>query len=190
EPRPAPAAATPGAGRTLATGTRIVARTTEEINSRKNKAGETISVTVSDDVEDARGQVVIPAGATIDLTITEIQPAENRGQKDGRITLTPTAVRVGGQSYPIVATIDSVERHLKGRGVTAGDVAKVGGGAAAGAIAGRVLGGKGKGTIIGGVIGAAAGTAVAVETADRDVVVPPGAAVVLRLSETFTTRAR
>ena len=42
------------------------------------------------------------------------------------------------------------------------------------------------GAIIGGIAGAAAGTAVAVQTADRDVVVTPGAAIVMHLSADVT----
>jgi hypothetical protein len=46
--------------------------------------------------------------------------------------------------------------------------------------------GKGKGTVIGGVIGAAAGTAVAINSADRDVVVPVGAKITLKLTDGFS----
>ncbi|HET6578066.1 MAG TPA: glycine zipper domain-containing protein, partial [Gemmatimonadales bacterium] len=56
-------------------------------------------------------------------------------------------------------------------------------GTAAGAIVGRVLGGSTKGAIIGGVIGGAVGAQRAVETKDRDVVVPQGASVTLTLDE-------
>ncbi|HET6577999.1 MAG TPA: glycine zipper domain-containing protein, partial [Gemmatimonadales bacterium] len=56
-------------------------------------------------------------------------------------------------------------------------------GTAAGAIVGRVLGGSTKGAIIGGVIGGAVGAQRAVETKDRDVVVPHGASVTLTLDE-------
>ena len=87
-----------------------------------------------------------------------------------------------GRAYTIPGSVDYVEKHRKGRGVQAGDVAKVGAGAAIGAIAGRIIGGK-KGTVIGGAVGAAAGTARAIETVDRDVVVPPGAGITMTLSE-------
>ncbi len=183
-PTPAPAAAAPVASTlTLAPGTQILATTQAELTSRKNKAGETLVINVSQDVKNTAGQVVIPAGSTIDVTITELKAAGNRGEKDGKLLLTPTGVTINGQSYPLRASVDSVEHHLKGQGVTAGGAARVGAGAAAGAIAGRVIGGKGKGALIGGLIGAAAGTAVAVESADRDVVVPAGAAVVISVSE-------
>jgi hypothetical protein len=173
-------------GRSLASGTTIQTNTTSQISSRNNKAGETLTATVSSDVTDSRGRVVIPAGSVVRLTISEIEPAENKGQADGKIVLMPSTIEVGGKSYTLNASIESVEHTLQGRGVTAGDAAKVGAGAAAGAIAGRVLSGNKKGAIIGGVVGAAVGTGVAMETADRDVVVPAGAAIVLKLTETLT----
>ena len=52
-----------------------------------------------------------------------------------------------------------------------------------GAVVGRVIGGSTKGAIIGGVIGGAVGTQRAVETKDRDVVVPQGTTVTLTLDE-------
>jgi hypothetical protein len=173
-------------GRSLAAGSTIETNATNQISSRNNKVGETLSATVSNDVTDSRGRVVIPAGSVVKLTISEIAPAENKGQADGKIVLMPSTIEVGGKSYTLNASIESVEHTLQGRGVTAGDAAKVGAGAAAGAIAGRVLSGNKKGAIIGGVVGAAVGTGVAMETADRDVVVPAGAKIVLKLTETLT----
>jgi hypothetical protein len=178
---------TAASGLTLAAGTTINAATTTMVTSRHNKAGETLSATVSSDVLDSRGRVVIPAGSVVRMTITEIEPAENKSAKDGKIVLMPATIEIAGKSYPLDASIESVEHTLQGRGVTAGDAAKVGAGAAVGAIAGRVLSGNKQGAIIGGVVGAAVGTGVAVETADRDVVVPSGAKVVLKLTTSLTT---
>ena len=78
----------------------------------------------------------------------------------------------------------SVEHTLKGRGVTGSEAVKVGVGAAAGAIIGKVLGG-GTGAAVGAATGAAGGAVVAVETADRDVVVPVGAKIRLVLRSAF-----
>ena len=69
-----------------------------------------------------------------------------------------------------------------------GDIAKPAAGAAAGAIVGRVLGGGGTGAIIGGVIGGSVGAQRAVETKDRDVVVPQGTQVTLTLDEKFVAQ--
>jgi hypothetical protein len=181
-----PSTPTTSSGSSLAAGTTIEATTSSQISSRTNKAGETLTATVASHVLDSRGRVVIPAGSTVRFTISQIEPAENKGQEDGKIVLMPSTIEVNGKSYSLNASIESVEHRLEGRGVTTGDAAKVGVGAAAGAIAGRVISGNKSGAIIGGVVGAAVGTGVAVETADRDVVVPAGARIVLKLTQGLT----
>ena len=65
-------------------------------------------------------------------------------------------------------------------------MAKVGAGTAAGAIVGRVIGGSTKGAVIGGIIGGAIGTQRAIETQDRDVVVPASSRVEVTLGASFT----
>ena len=189
-PRPAtpkPAAPAPApAARTLAAGTTISTTALDSISSRHNKAGQTMRVKVASDVTDSKGRVVIPAGSVMTLSISKIAPSENKSDNVGTLVLVPTSVEIGGNSYDVTGTVTSVASTLKGRGVTAGDAAKVGAGAAAGAAAGQVIGKKTAPTIIGGVIGAAAGAAVASNTADRDVVVAPGAAIVVELTGTFT----
>ena len=142
---------------------------------------------IATDVKDKSGRVVIPAGSEGALKVTAIKEAENKSDTTGTLTLQPTSVSINGQSYPIAATISRVDTKLEGRKTNAGDIAKVGGGAAAGAILGRVLGGSTKGAVIGGVIGGAVGTQRAVETKDRDIVVPAGTTVTLVLDESFRT---
>jgi hypothetical protein len=180
-PQPAPAPAPEPAPLALASGTVIATAVDQEINSRINKKGETVTTTVSSDVTDSRGRVIIPAGSKVTMTITEIRESENKGDKTGKLTLTPTQVAIGGRSYPLMASAEALDRYLKDRKTNAGDVAKVGAGAAIGALAGRVIGGNTKGAVIGGVIGGAVGTQRAVETQDRDVVVPVGSRVQLTL---------
>ena len=181
KPKPAPAPAPAPAPLALASGTVVAAAVDQEINSKVNKKGEIVTATVSSDVTDAQGRVVIPAGSKVTMQITEIRESENKGDKTGKLTLTPTAVAIGDRSYPITASADALDRHLVDRKTNAGDVAKVGAGAAVGALAGRVIGGNTKGAVIGGVIGGAVGAQRAVETQDRDVVVPAGSRVQLML---------
>ena len=182
---PAPAAPAPTKA-SLASGTSLTAATTAEIRSHKNKVGDTVTAQIAADVKDRSGRVVIPAGSTVALKVTAIKEAENKSDTTGTLTLQPTSVSINGQSYPIAASIKGVDTRLEGRKTNAGDIAKVGGGAAAGAILGRVLGGSTKGAVIGGVIGGAVGTQRAVETKDRDIVLPAGTTVTLVLDETFT----
>jgi hypothetical protein len=180
-PQPAPAPAPAPEPLALASGTIIATAVDQEINSKTNKKGEVVTTTVSSDVTDSRGRVIIPAGSKVTMTITEIRESENKGDQTGKLTLTPTEVAIGGRSYPLTASAEALDRHLKDRKTNAGDVAKVGAGAAIGALAGRVIGGNTKGAVIGGVIGGAVGTQRAVETQDRDVVVPAGSRVQLTL---------
>jgi hypothetical protein len=171
---------------TLESGTAIEATTQRTISSRNDKAGETFTASVSSDVKDSRGRVVIPAGSTLNLTITELQPANDKSKADGRIIVRVSSVTAGGETYPVSASITSMAHSLKGRGVGATEVEKTGAGAVIGGIAGRILGGDSKGTIIGAVVGGAAGAAVAVETANRDVVVPEGTPIVVTLNGPLT----
>jgi hypothetical protein len=185
KPKPAPKPA-PAVARTLASGTTVATTVDREISSKTDKPGATVTGTVASDVKDAAGRVVIPAGSKVTLTITEIHESENKGDKTGKLTLTPTAVEIAGQSYALSGSAVALDRTLRDRKTNAGDVAKVGAGTAAGAIVGRVIGGSTKGAVIGGIIGGAVGTQRAIETQDRDVVVPASSRVEVTLGGTFT----
>jgi hypothetical protein len=180
EPAPAPA---PAPAPSLAAGTAISVTTDAEIRSRQNKVGDEVTATVASDVKDAGGRVVIPAGSKVILKVTAIKPSDSKSDTTGTLTLDAVGVEVNGTERPIVATISGMRTRLEGRGTDANDVAKVAGGTAAGAIVGRVLGGSSKGAIIGGIIGGAVGTQRAVETKDRDVVLPQGTSVTLTLDQ-------
>ncbi|HEV8197096.1 MAG TPA: hypothetical protein VGP87_10680 [Gemmatimonadales bacterium] len=182
EPAPAPP---PRASRSLDVGTVLETRTTRALNSRTTKAGETFTATLDEAVTGSNGRVVIPAGAEVTFTVVALKPAKNKSDKDGTINFRATSVVVNGQSSPIDADVTYVEHTLKGRGVGTSEAAKVGVGAVAGAIIGKVVGG-GTGAAAGGVVGGAAGAAVAVETADRDVVIPIGAKIRIALRSAFT----
>jgi hypothetical protein len=180
KPAPAPVRLALDAGATMAT------TVDREISSKTDKPGATVTASVASDVKDASGRVVIPAGSRLTMTITEIHESENKGDKTGKLTLTPTAVEIGGQSYALSGSATALDRKLVDRKTNAGDVAKVGAGTAAGAIVGRVIGGNTKGAVIGGLIGGAIGTQRAIETQDRDVVVPASSRVEVTLGGTFT----
>lgn len=171
--------------RSLPAGTTIDATTNAQISSQTNKVGDIVTAAVTSDVKDASGRVVIPAGSTVNLSVTQIHASENKSDSTGTLALAVQSVEMNGSTYPLDADV-MVTGKLVSHGVAAGDVAKVGVGAAAGAIVGRVLGGK-KGTIIGGVLGGAVGTQRAIETKDRDIVVESGAPIRVELRTTFTT---
>lgn len=170
----------------LAVGTEFAGTSMDSLTSRTNKVGDLVRMRVASDVKDAQGRTVIPAGSVVTLRVALLGPAENDRDMVGKLRLTPTTVKIGGESHAITATTDSVQYRLVGRGVTAGDAGKVAAGGAAGAVAGRVLGGNRRGAVVGGVVGAAAGAAVASQTNDRDVVIKVGNYIRIQLTGAFS----
>jgi len=171
---------------TLAKGTAISARFDDGISSRTHKAGYKVTGTVSADVKDKSGRVVIPAGSKVHLTIAAIHESERKSDKTGKLVLKPSTVVISGRTYPVSGSALALDRTLKDRKTNAGDVAKVGVGAGAGALLGTaVSGGSTKGAVIGGALGAAVGTQRAIETQDRDVVVPSGSRLKVTLAAPF-----
>src|SRR6266571_4775340 len=128
----------------LTAGTRVPATASDTISTRSAKAGDPFTATVSQDVKDATGRVVIPAGATVSGTIAAAEPAPNPNSS-GKIELAVTSVTVRGVSYSVDGSVVEKDTVMKGRGVTKADAAKVAGGAAAGAIIGKLLGKNTKG---------------------------------------------
>ena len=172
--------------RVLSSGTAISAKFDAGISSRTHKAGQMITGTVSSDVKDKNGRIVIPAGAKVHVTIAAIHESERKSDKTGKLVLTATKVEIGGRSYPMTGSASALDRTLKDRKTNAGDLAKVGVGIGAGALLGTaVSGGSTKGAVIGGVAGGAVGAQRAVETQDRDVVVPVGSRLKVTLATPF-----
>ena len=185
-PRPKPPAAP--ATLTLAAGSHFDMAASDTITSRTAKPGDAFTARVVEDVRNAAGKVVIPAGSQVNGTISAVKPAPNPNTP-GTLTLAVSSITIRGTNYPLDATIDSLETVHKGRGVTTGDAAKVGAGAVAGAILGRVLGGNKRGTIIGGVVGGAVGAGVAARSKDSDIVLPAGAHIIVTVHKPLTVRA-
>jgi hypothetical protein len=172
-----------------AEGTVVMLAANDTLTSRHNKRGETVTATLSTAVKDARGRTVIPAGALFVGSITDIAPAESPGGQ-GRMVITYTSVEFGGQSYPVSARTDSIATHMKGRGITGGDAAKVGAATAVGAAAGAIIGKDAKGAVIGGAVGAAAGVGIAAATRDVDILLDAGAPIRLVLTGPFSITVR
>jgi hypothetical protein len=167
---------------TVPAGTRMDLTIDDELSSRKNKAGDTFKAKVSQDIRDANGRVVIESGSTVNGLVVAVKPAPNR-RTPGTLTLSLSTLEQDGQTFPLVAQIDEVQSERRNRPVDGSDAAKVGVGAAAGAVVGQVLSKNTKGTVIGAVFGGLAGAGVAAETRDVDIVLPDGAHILATISE-------
>ncbi len=192
EPDSAPApstevAATPStsAAGILAAGTVIHAILDDSIHSRHDVSGKLVTGRVMENVIGRDGLTIIPAGAPVQFTVTQVKPGT--GSRPGVLEIRVDAVTIDGQPRKLEARIEPISRELRGRGVTGDEAAKVAVGAAGGAVVGRVVGGNTKGAVIGGVVGAAGGAVVASKTASKDVVVKARTPVVFVLTAPYAT---
>ena len=175
-------ASTATGARTLPIGTEIHAALDDSINSRTDTTGRVVTAVVMENVTGSDGKTLIAAGAPVRFTVTRLSAAKSKSAQ-GRLALRVDGIGISGQLQRVSADVRPVPHELRGRGVTAGDAAKVGVGAAGGAVLGKVIGKTTKGAVIGGVIGAAGGAVVASQTASRDVVVKARTPVTFVLTE-------
>ena len=188
---PAPARERESSARTAAAGSTVEVAIRDEISSRQYSAGHAVEGSVSRDVLDSKGRVVIPAGSGVSLEITKISPSnagDTRGE--GTLELTVNSINVNGASHAshAVLGINEIPHTMKGRGVTKGEGTDVAVGAAAGALVGQLIGKNTKSTVIGGAVGAVGGGAVAVAGAQRDIIVAPGTHITFSLPQAITVK--
>ena len=192
--KPATASAKPATSsseNTVASGTAIELTLRDSISSRNTPAGTATGATVSHDIVDSKGRVLIPAGSPAALSISAISPSKaGDNNAEGVLELTVTSLTVRGVSHNLTAVVRDIPHTMKGRGVTKGQAEDVAVGAAVGAIAGQVIGKNTKSTVIGGAAGAAVGAGVAVAGAQRDIVVAAGTHITFSLPQSITVAAR
>jgi hypothetical protein len=151
------------------------------LSSRTSQVEDRFEATTMVDLQDERGRVLVPAGAVMRGTVTSVTKA-TRLERKGSLTVSFDRLTIDGRSYPIRAT---VTQALESEGIR-GEAEKIGIGAGAGAILGAILGGT-KGALAGILIGGG-GTIAATE--GKDVDLPTGSVLRVRLDEPLTLAAR
>lgn len=168
-PQQEPAPAFPTSGNRdsvkVPSGTRILIRTIDAIDSGRNQVGDKFQASleqplVIDDV------ILAPKGASVYGRLTQATEA-GRIQGRSQLKLELTGIVVNDETIPLVTGEYSVAGSSRG----ATTAKRVGTGAAVGAVIGAIAGG-GKGAAIGAGVGAGAGTAVQVMTKGEQVHVP------------------
>ena len=150
---------------TVPTGSKIVIRMIDSVNSERSKVGETFIATVDEAVL-VGGLEVIPRNADIRGRISNVNEA-GRVAGAAQLGLELTQVTVNGIPYSM--TTSEYQEAGEARG---GQTAKrAAGGAAVGAIIGAIAGG-GKGAAIGAGVGGGGATAVQVMTKGEKLNIP------------------
>ena len=139
----------------LQSGTEISVQTQETIDGSTAADGQIFVADVTENVRDADGKVVIPAGAKAQVIIKSLtQGGKIRGRDD--LVLDLASVSIDGRQYAL-STADLEEKGRQGVGTNKRTAEFLGGGAAIGGIVGALLGGA-KGAAIGAGAGAGGGT--------------------------------
>ena len=160
-------------------GTSIVVRMGSTLDTKTAHDGDTFTGSLARAVA-VHGEVAIPSGAGVTGTVVESKsPGKFKGE--GVLTVTLTAVNVGGAPENIQTSSYTVT--VKGKGKRT--AVAVGGGTGAGALIGGIAGG-GKGALIGGLVGAGAGTAGAAFTGNKDLQIPAEHTITFKLASPIT----
>lgn len=163
----ATAASRPGGGYDLLSGTNLVVRMIDGVDSETNRVGQTFAASLDQPVLDPSGQnVLIPRGADVVIKLVD---AKESGTFTGRagLTLNLQSVNVNGRLVQV--NTQSISRVSSSQGTS---TAKRG---AAGAVIGASLGaifGGGKGAATGAAVGGAAGAGTQVITKGQKLKIP------------------
>jgi hypothetical protein len=145
------------------------------LSSSANKAGDAVVGTLVRDVT-SEGRVLVPAGSELRGRVTA---AASSGRVKGRARLAfafDTLV-VDGRPYPISARATDITADKS----TKQDAAIIGGSAVAGGLIGAIADGKG-GVGKGALIGGAAGTGAVLATRGKQVTLPAGTQINVKLT--------
>ncbi len=165
----------PGRDVTLAEGTQIQVRLDTGLSSKTARLEDRFEASVVEPVQQGE-DLVIPAGSRVRGVVKGVEPAHLPAQS-GRLDLQFDALFLDEQRLDIVGSVSSV-----GQQKTSDTAKKAGIGAVLGGVLGGLLGGK-DGAIVGVVLGG--GGAVA-GTKGKDVELPAGTVLTVRLDRPLT----
>ena len=152
-------------GWTIPTGSKVVIRMIDSVNSERNKIGEQFIAILEEPISEG-GVEVIPKGADVRGRIANINEA-GRIAGSAQLGLELTQITVNGIPYSI--TTSEYQEVGEGRGTQTAKRAGVGAGL--GAVIGAIAGG-GKGAAIGAGVGGGCATAVQVLTKGEKLNIP------------------
>ena len=161
---------------TVPAGTRILIRTADSVDSKKQKAGYRFTATLETNLQ-VEDVVVAPRGTTVYGRLANAQEA-GRMKGGANLTLELTDIVINGTAYPLMTSSFQIRSQGKGEKTTR----RILGGTGLGALIGGIAGG-GTGAAIGAVAGAATGTTVAAATEGKQVSVPSESLLEFRLEQ-------
>jgi hypothetical protein len=159
-------------------GTEFDVRLSNALSSATAQVEDRFEATTMVDLRQGN-RVVVPAGSVMRGVISSVKKA-GRIERTGSLTVAFDRLTVGTRSFPIRATVTDA---IESQGIK-GEAGKIGAGAGVGAVIGAILGGA-KGALAGILIGGG-GTIAATE--GKDVELPPGTVLRVRLDSGLNVR--
>jgi hypothetical protein len=161
----------------LASGTPLIVRMIDAVDSGKDTVGKTFRASLDEPVLDRNGNLLIPRGADVVVRLIDDQQA---GKLAGKtvLTLNLATVMVNGKKVDVNSRNITEQSASK----TKSSEKAIGGGAVAGAIIGAVAGG-GTGAAIGAGAGAAAGAVVEIASKGPKVHIPSETRLTFKLEQ-------
>ena len=163
--------------------TQLAIRTNETIDATSADVGKRYSAEVARTIEDQNGNVLVPKGAQVALTVVSTKNP-TLGQYQAQLAL--HSITINGHRY-LVKTNEVSAEGTGGLGKNKKTAEMVGGGALLGTVIGAVAGG-GKGAAIGAVLGGAGGAGAQVLTKGKQVKVPAETVLTFQLSQPIQLR--
>jgi hypothetical protein len=171
-------------GIVLPAGTEISVMSNVPIDSQNAQPGQTFRASITQDVVDSQGRVVIPRNSDATLILRK---ESGGGVHGGDIVLDLDSVMVNGVRQTVASSdvVETSDRQGLGKNRRTGEY--LGGGAALGALIGAIAGG-GKGAAIGAAAGAGAGAVGVIATHGHRVYVPAETVLTFNLDQPLVLR--
>lgn len=161
-------------------GTELEVELLDPLSSGVNQVGDPVRARLVGELR-VDGRRVAPAGAELQGTVTEVVPLKKFGGQPAISMVFESLSTADGGSVPLMASFVAAGKKQAGR-----DAAKIGGGAAAGAVIGHQVDDD-KGKEIGALIGGAIGTAVAAKTG-KEIELAAGETLIIALESNVQVR--
>ena len=170
---------------TIPAGTRLAIVLDSSVGSDTSRVEEPVTAHLVRPVA-VHGATVLGEGTQLSGVVTAAtRSGKVKGLAHVAVRFTTLTPRGDDQRYRIqTASVGRTAQAAKEK-----DALEIGAPAAGGAIIGALVGGK-KGALIGTAVGGGAGTAVVLSTSGKEVHLPKGAALTLRLSSAVTVRVK
>lgn len=155
------------------------------LSSKVNRRGDTFTVTLDADTR-FRGETVLKKGARVNGLVKRVDQPRKASEKAALVLLFDQLEGTDGANVPLWASLDtSQERHVISVPGRTGQEAKiVGGTTIAGALIGQASAqGQSEGTYKGLIVGYAVGTGSVILSNRKEVTLPTGTRMMIRLEE-------